>query len=744
MGSRTTKGQRLTKPAGMSDFDWDNRRSMAQYGKPLIRYTINTATGPITKAYFPGHSVPIFYGGEYDRVHNNGLYGNRLPVSDARVAAQIGAQHPRMETFGDAVAPVKQAVVNGAHAIGRFGQETASNWSDAVDDDKVAVDNWAKTHLIPEPVRKKVIGPPKAPSIGPPNHWRQFVNNPGGTIVSDTAKVVGGAIPSTIGLLNTRQASDLSTAMGPVPEAIGTSLGALMTMSTNPKVGVQGLRQAMTKLFMHDLPSQPVGTILSAIPFLDIPKVARETGGATATKFYAARDSAIAEANARAQAGDRAGAAKLRNQAAVFDALGKAVGKPAGANPDGFVSGKPSASATAGYTRQGPTRLYLPADIANQSRMLPSSILSPGWQPPDLLNPTDRIVADIASPPGLGEPGLNSGASAKGQSASHSPGNPSEAPHRLRTYTDRYGFKVTTDGRRFVQILDPNNHPVSEQDYSDYQIKRLRYEIERDNEPLTDRIQESLHLRRPPALPALPNGTVPHYPDVPPLSKVLQDGLPTLINSAPSYSPAGQKSVQPHSHTSEPHQEQRAPRPPQSRVSGRGFGHGLKFVLQAEGGLTDDPDDPGGRTNKGILQREYNAYLREKYGKSVHRDVANITDAEVQDIYRHKYWDRVHGDELPGKVADIVFDEAVNQGNGQAIRDIGRALGIRNAPKHWTPEVEARLHQVRNPEELARKIVQLRREDYEDIVHRRPKSRKFLRGWNNRLNNIENYENQNH
>jgi lysozyme family protein len=136
--------------------------------------------------------------------------------------------------------------------------------------------------------------------------------------------------------------------------------------------------------------------------------------------------------------------------------------------------------------------------------------------------------------------------------------------------------------------------------------------------------------------------------------------------------------------------------------------------------------------------------LREKYGKSVHRDVANITDAEVQDIYRHKYWDRVHGDELPGKVADIVFDEAVNQGNGQAIRDIGRALGIRNAPKHWTPEVEARLHQVRNPEELARKIVQLRREDYEDIVHRRPKSRKFLRGWNNRLNNIENYENQNH
>jgi hypothetical protein len=86
-----------------------------------------------------------------------------------------------------------------------------------------------------------------------------------GTIVGSAVKFVGGTIPSAIGLLNTRNVNDLSGAMGPVPTALGTSVGALARMTTDPNAGVQGLKQAATKLFTQDLPSDPVGTVMSAL-----------------------------------------------------------------------------------------------------------------------------------------------------------------------------------------------------------------------------------------------------------------------------------------------------------------------------------------------------------------------------------------------------------------------------------------------------------------------------------------------
>jgi hypothetical protein len=38
------------------------------------------------------------------------------------------------------------------------------------------------------------------------------------------------------------------------------------------------------------------------------------------------------------------------------------------------------------------------------------------------------------------------------------------------------------------------------------------------------------------------------------------------------------------------------------------FERSLEFVLDAEGGFSDDKHDRGGKTNKGILQREYDRY----------------------------------------------------------------------------------------------------------------------------------------
>jgi lysozyme family protein len=98
----------------------------------------------------------------------------------------------------------------------------------------------------------------------------------------------------------------------------------------------------------------------------------------------------------------------------------------------------------------------------------------------------------------------------------------------------------------------------------------------------------------------------------------------------------------------------------------------LPPVLIQEGGNDDDPHDPGGRTSRGIIQREYNAY-RDHKGLQ-RRDVWQASDAEVQEIYYMQYWEPWCPRLWPG-VDLMYFDQAVNQGAVQGTRNLQRALG---------------------------------------------------------------------
>lgn len=103
-----------------------------------------------------------------------------------------------------------------------------------------------------------------------------------------------------------------------------------------------------------------------------------------------------------------------------------------------------------------------------------------------------------------------------------------------------------------------------------------------------------------------------------------------------------------------------------------GFERALPRILVYEGGAVDDPKDPGGRTCKGITQRVYSAFLK---GRNIPaRDVWKITDAEVYQIYKESYWDKVGGDFLPEGVDYAVFDAAINSGVGQSTRWLQASL----------------------------------------------------------------------
>lgn len=56
--------------------------------------------------------------------------------------------------------------------------------------------------------------------------------------------------------------------------------------------------------------------------------------------------------------------------------------------------------------------------------------------------------------------------------------------------------------------------------------------------------------------------------------------------------------------------------------------------------------------------------------------IATLTLDAARAIYRRDYWDKVQGDNLPPPLALLVFDAAVNNGVGRAVRWLQTAAGV--------------------------------------------------------------------
>lgn len=102
------------------------------------------------------------------------------------------------------------------------------------------------------------------------------------------------------------------------------------------------------------------------------------------------------------------------------------------------------------------------------------------------------------------------------------------------------------------------------------------------------------------------------------------------------------------------------------------FEDALAETLLHEGGWSKHPDDPGGSTMKGVTKATYEAYLKRPV---TDRELKNIPDEHLRDIYKTRYWDKVRGDDLPPALALAVFDFAVNSGPARAIRHLQSVVG---------------------------------------------------------------------
>ena len=144
----------------------------------------------------------------------------------------------------------------------------------------------------------------------------------------------------------------------------------------------------------------------------------------------------------------------------------------------------------------------------------------------------------------------------------------------------------------------------------------------------------------------------------------------------------------------------------------------LDFVLKWEGGLSDNKNDKGGRTYKGVTQKTYDSYRKSK--KLPKQDVAKMTDSEMKDIYYERFYKASGADKISNpRLALYVFDTAVNMGPGRA--------------KEFLEQSGKNL----------KKFEQLRRARYRAIAENNPSQRGFLEGWLNRMDDLVSYAKEN-
>jgi lysozyme family protein len=107
------------------------------------------------------------------------------------------------------------------------------------------------------------------------------------------------------------------------------------------------------------------------------------------------------------------------------------------------------------------------------------------------------------------------------------------------------------------------------------------------------------------------------------------------------------------------------------------FDKAFAIVVNAEGGLSLNPKDPGnwtsGKVGVGELKGTKYGVAAASYPKL---DIKNLTIDDAKAIYKSNYWDKVSGDLFPYEIALPLFDAAINQGITRAIIQLQVAVGV--------------------------------------------------------------------
>ena len=182
-------------------------------------------------------------------------------------------------------------------------------------------------------------------------------------------------------------------------------------------------------------------------------------------------------------------------------------------------------------------------------------------------------------------------------------------------------------------------------------------------------------------------------------------------------------------------------------------------TLQFEGRYSNDPDDAGGETYKGISRRYHPDWdgweridsLKEGPNFPSNCEADPDLEEEVKDHYRQFYWSRFLGDEIPEQnIAEELFDTAVNLGVGRAVSFLQQGLNVLNRNETLYADLvvdgslgpktlgilKAYLENDR-PDILFKIMNVLQGKHYIDYMTQSPVQEKFARGWFSRVEFIK-------
>jgi len=178
------------------------------------------------------------------------------------------------------------------------------------------------------------------------------------------------------------------------------------------------------------------------------------------------------------------------------------------------------------------------------------------------------------------------------------------------------------------------------------------------------------------------------------------------------------------------------------------FETAVNYVIRNEGGLTENPSDPGGVTNFGISLRFLRAIAPEslrKYGifdnEVDEQTIRNLTIDQAKNIYRGEFWDHAPFDRIINQEhCNFIFDMAVNMGIAPAIKCVQRACWA--VMKKWEQITDdgilgdQTLAAIRQCGFLIMPPIRAERGSYyRSLVSNNPQLKEFLRGWYDRTYN---------
>lgn len=178
----------------------------------------------------------------------------------------------------------------------------------------------------------------------------------------------------------------------------------------------------------------------------------------------------------------------------------------------------------------------------------------------------------------------------------------------------------------------------------------------------------------------------------------------------------------------------------------------INLILEGEGGYVNDPDDSGGRTYKGISEKNFpnwegwniiNKHEPLKRGQVI-RD--EDLEEEIYEFYLVHFYSKLKIDQINNLyISAHLLDHGVNAGISNGVKCLQKAVN-KTCPANLSIDGKIGPKTINeantcSPRILLDNFIKERQEYYKSIVTKNPKQEKFLKGWLNRIDNVNKYIN---